>query len=147
MNWNYHHDPEGVLDHPDALSFEIRILDYWTNDAGTRIGFFGHAKGVAVFTYRRDRLNFQFDVYRAADQAPVEKRDRALGPVCNVILRRDRKSVSDGTTVTDLRDTLFDGFSLPDIMKEIESFLLVFRDPRFPSPVAVEKVVFPFEKT
>jgi hypothetical protein len=146
MNWTYHHDPEGVSDYPDELPFETRIRDYWTNEAGVRIGFFGHAKSVSEFTYRKADLNFKFRAFRAPYQGSLENGDRALGPICKVDLRRERKHQVDGKSVTESRESLFDAHSLPGLMNDIQDFLLIFRDPRFPSPIVIEKVIFPFEK-
>ena len=73
MSWTYHHDPVGVPDYPKEfwnLPFPSKIMDYWTNDDGVRIGFFGDAKGIGVFTYKSDALNVRFDVIRAPGQGP-----------------------------------------------------------------------------
>ena len=110
MNWTHQHDPVGVSDYPNELSFEIHIRDYWTNESGTRIGFFGHAKGLAEFTYRKGDLNFKFSVHRASGQGAVlDRDDRTLGPICTAILDRSRQRLVDGETVTDTRKDLLEG--------------------------------------
>ncbi len=59
MNWVHHHDPEGIPDYPNELPFDTRMPDCWTNDADVRIGFYGHMRGIATFTYKKGDLNLQ----------------------------------------------------------------------------------------
>lgn len=109
--------------------------------------FFGHAKGIAEFTYKKDDLNFKFRAPSTGGQKGeiLERDDRTLGPICSISLKRSRQRLVDGKKVTDLRKDLFEGRSLQAIMNEIADFLLIYRDPRFPSPIAIERVTFPFE--
>ncbi|NJO55618.1 MAG: hypothetical protein HC834_03810 [Rhodospirillales bacterium] len=148
MTWIHTHDEAGVADHPDDPGFPLHIRDYWTNEAGVRIGFFGYGKGVSEFTYRKGDLNFKFSAIRAPMQEPeiVDRSDRTLGPICSVYLSRDRRYKVDGKRVVDPRDDLFRVQPIEQIKAEITDFLLIYRDPRFPSPIAIEKVEFPLEQ-
>jgi hypothetical protein len=128
MTWTHHHDPiVGVFDYPGHN--DSSIIDYWTNESGVRIGFWGHAKGIARFTYKCGAINFLFDVLRAPGQVPDQLEDRTLGPICKVYIWEDHP-IHLGSRYGQYE------------INNIKEFLPHYRDPRFPSPVAIETVLF-----
>ncbi len=137
MKWTYCHDPNGVEDYPEekrSPRLDLRISDYWTNDSGVRIGLFGHARVASIFTYKDGNTNFLFEVSRASGQIPekLEDGDRTLGPVCAVYIRKTL--AADKGSIDSLKE-----------LNTIKEFLSIYKDPRFPSPVQIKKIVFPLE--
>ncbi len=134
MSWTKYHDPVGVLDYPEewkkSYPGELRILNYWTNEAGIRIGFFGHAKGIATFTYKNGDINFLFNVIPGQDpERQLDNADRTLGPTCRVFIK-ERHPAHLGSKYGQ------------EEINNIRDFMFIYKDPRFPSPVAIKTVLF-----
>jgi hypothetical protein len=128
--WTHYFDRESnVLDYPGHATPDYRIIDYWTNETGVRIGFWGHAKGIAIFTYKFKKVNFLFNVLRSPGQTPDLPADRTLGPICRVYIQHDHP-IHLGSPYGQFE------------VGAIRDFLLQYKDPRFPSPVAIETVEF-----
>ena len=156
MTWIQHHSDEGVADCPHVVSFDARIHDYWVNDTGVRIGYVSRRKGIALFTYRKGDLNFEFHASSMGPKGDGEDINSALGPVCCVVIKRQRLIERENEATWEYISELFKDHQHAQVKTDIESFLCeIGLDLQIASEflgsidgydaVAVQRVIFRFD--